>query len=141
MRILMLERTLASAIVYGARSFANLWLLPAPSMVGQRIGIAGESIDDNWWHWLYLERLRLKIPHVLKPGVMGSVKLERVAAPGELGRGAFGPAVWVFSDPKLHHVEGKIFRAGYSEQPHVVERDKLNAGLAQKEKESGADTV
>lgn len=135
MRILCLELVLANAIMCGAQRFANLWLLPVPSLIGQRVGIRAESsgqVDDSWWLWFYRERLGYKIPHVRK-GDLGTVLLERVAEPLELGHGAFGPAVWVFSTPKIELVSGKPMRAGYSDQPHVKERDRLAEASTAKE--------
>lgn len=134
MRILILEAVLANAIMCGARSFANLWLLPVPAMVGQRIGLRAEAEDDGWWSWFYRERLGLKVPTVRK-GDLGTVKLERVAEPGELGRTSFGPAVWVFSEPKIENIVGKVIRAGYGDQPHVLERDRVSLASARKESE------
>jgi hypothetical protein len=132
-RILILERFAANAIMGGARNFANLWLLPAPSMVGERLGIRAESIDDGWYGWFFRERLGLEMRSA-RGGDLGTVKLERTAAPGELGRSAFGPAVWVFSSPLIEGISGRAFRAGYSDQPHVVERDRVALGQAQKGK-------
>jgi hypothetical protein len=127
MKILILERVLANAIICGARNFANLWLLPVPAMLGQRIGIRAEDELDNFYLWFYTERLGLKVPSI-RAGDLGTVTLQRTAQPGELGRVAFGPAVWVFSDPKVEQISGKPMRAGYSDQPHVRERDRLALG-------------
>ncbi len=127
MKILVLERVLANAVICGARTFANLWLLPVPSMLGERLGIQAEAELDGWWVWFYAERLGLKVP-ATRAGVLGSVKLVRTAEPGELGRQAFGPAVWVFSEPRIELVSGTTMRAGYSDQPHVKERDRLALG-------------
>lgn len=141
MRILVLERVLANAIICGARSFANLWLLPSPKMIGQRIGIRAEPEQDGWWMWFYTERLGLKIP-ATRAGDLGSVKLERSAEPGELGRQAFGPAVWVFSQPRIEGISGKLLRAGYGDQPHVLERDRVALGSQpRKESERDADQI
>ncbi len=127
MKILILERVLANAVMCGAQSFANLWLLPVPTMIGQRLGIRADADLDGFYSWFYQERLGLKIPSV-RAGDLGSVTLERTAEPGELGRGAYGPAVWVFSNPKIEGISGKLLRAGYSDQPHVKERDRLALG-------------
>ncbi len=127
MRILVLEHVLANAIICGARNFANLWLLPVPTMIGERLGIRAEPEADGFYAWFYRERLGLKIPS-LRSGDLGSVTLVRSAKPGELGRSAFGPAVWVFSDPRIEVISGKPLRAGYSDQPHVKERDRLALG-------------
>lgn len=134
MRILILEAVRANAIMAGAIKYANLWLLPSPAMVGQRIGLRAESVDDGWYLWFHTKRLGLSVPSVRR-GDLGSVKLERVAEPYELGRSAFGPAVWVFSEPKIESITGKAFRAGYSDQPHVVERDRLRVASARKASE------
>ena len=126
MKVLALERTLANAIMGGARSFANLWLLPAPSLVGERIGIQAEPDEaEGFWEWFYRGRLGLKFPES-RSGALGTARLVRTAKPFELGRGAFGPAVWVFDQPRIETVEGRAFRAGYSDQPHVRERDRLS---------------
>lgn len=131
MRILLLERVLANAIILGQRNFANLWLLPSPKLVGERIGIRAEAELDGFWFWFYRERCGMKLPKVtqLRAGDLGSVKLERMAEPGELGRLAFGPAVWVFSEPRVEGISGREMRAGYSDQPHVLERDRVGLGL------------
>lgn len=127
MKILVLERVVANAIMCGARNFANLWLLPVPSMIGQRLGIRADDELDNFYLWFYTVKLALKIQS-LRAGDLGTVTLQRTAAPGELGRSAHGPAVWVFSDPKIEPISGKLLRAGYSDQPHVKERDRLALG-------------
>lgn len=127
MKILLLERVLANAIMCGAQTFANLWLLPVPSMIGQRIGIRAEPELDSFYSWFYTERLGLKVPS-LRAGDLGTVLLQRTAEPGELSRLAFGPAVWVFSEPKIEPLNGRVMRAGYSDQPHVKERDRLSVG-------------
>jgi len=127
MRVLYLERTLANLVILGVQRFANLWLLPAPKLVGERLGIAAEDELDSFYPWFYGTRYPGKVPPIqhLRSGALGSVLLERVAEPGELGHTAFGPAVWVFSAPKLETVSGNALRAGYSDQPHVKERDRL----------------
>lgn len=127
MRILVLEKVLANAIMCGARAYANLWLLPVPSMIGERIGIRAESVDDGWWSWFYTQRLGLSLP-TIRSGDLGSVQLVRTSEPGEIERLAFGPAVWVFGEPRIEGISGKLLRAGYSDQPHVRERDRVAVG-------------
>lgn len=134
MRILRLEAVRANAIVCGLVKFANLWLLPPPTMVGTRVGIHAESVDDAWYSWFFRERLGIAVPMVRR-GPLGTVRVERVAEPGEFGRSSFGPAVWVFSEPKLETISGKVFGADYSDQPHVKERDRVALASARKESE------
>lgn len=133
-RILVLERVLAHAVICGACNYANLWLLPKGDMIGKRLGIHAEAgelpKDDGWHHWFYAERLKWQLPPLrhMAAGVIGSVLLKRVAKPRELGHMAFGPAVWVFSEPERDTPKGRLMRAGYSDQPHVKERDRLALG-------------
>jgi hypothetical protein len=131
MRVLVLERVLANAIMLGQRTWANAWLLPVPSLHGQRIGLRAESQDDGWWWWFYTSQAGLKLPPLsaLRRGDLGTVELVGVAEPGEFGRSSHGPAVWVFRSPQVEGLRGtREMRVGYSDQPHVIERDKLALG-------------
>lgn len=144
MKILILEAVLANLLMCGGTwKHANLWLLPSPKMLGTRIGIHAETQDDAWWWWFYTERCKSvdlvkQVGSIsrMRRGDLGSMLLERVAQPRELGPAASGPAVWVFSQPRIETISGRTFRAGYSDQPHVIERDRLALASARKESES-----
>ncbi len=133
MRVLVLERVVANAVILGARSWANLWLLPSPTLVGQRVGLRAESVDDGWWYWALTQfgRSPLKLPPLdkLRRGDLGTVEIVGSEEPGKFGPGSHGPAVWVFRAPRAETVPkgARVLRAGYGDQPHVIERDKLQA--------------